>query len=759
MDEYDVTINDDDPNVDVSDAGFEPVAPSKIVSSEEVSTPYDADNPNDSDGVSTGIIERGVAESLREVKRPKVNESQFGKSVEGLSERAIATRMGVAPGKLRERIDVEAGKTQPLWSKQKGAAEKVAAGAPIRDVRFKKETPYRGYNPLPAGVEGPVLPLTTAPKSAFRPENVEVFDPSETVQTGNPEFPSSLKDQRAPVEDVIQQQATKRASEAQRDYEPQGKRVGAPAAPVSVKSKYDAYLPAASQATMRTGGLPLAQTGFASDEGLAGPAAPVPTGVRSVTPTGRVGNERYAGPGIDPSTGGVELTGGVSGYGPPKPSSATVKADVLGAELGETFGKYDLPVPPALKPDVKMDYGRQVTINGKTYGVSRPALRPGHPLTEKWIKERGDAAAAAAPTETPLTQAGGGARGGQRAIRARQEALAPGIKDVRMPVREEIERAEMFGEDVMSRAMDIYTGVGLEPRDPENLRRRGPSYIRVAEGADPGGLLIPKALRPGKGAVTTEVPRADTDDDDEVEEPKTIEEKLQTMSGADILEMASGGRRSLEVAPAGQIAPINQPGVRGKISDVARIQQEATVQGIDVDDQELAALTVLPETTRRNIEGLMRPDLIGTAVSGQSDISGIKGITEVRKILKGGDEAARNQESRNRAISMTAREFARLPEGVEGPVLPATKANLDAVLGRERARRSQAEGSFAGQPGEQGREGRARRNLGTLLERTVTGGQREADEAVNRALGLAGPGGGTSPAPRTAEDRRRGGRS
>jgi hypothetical protein len=263
-------------------------------------------------------------------------------------------------------------------------------------------------------------------------------------------------------------------------------------------------------------------------------------------------------------------------------------------------------------------------------------------------------------------------------------------------------------------------------------------------------------MLPGKGAVTTSVPEAPTGE--EVEAPKTLEEQLSGMSGADILSGARAAGMSLEAAPEGQTAPIDVPGVRGKISDIARIRQQAWVDRRDIDEQQLAALTMLPEETRADIEGLMRPSLIGKDVSGQTPTSGATGINEVRKIQKGGDEAARAREARNMAVSLTATQFKKLPEGVEGPVLPMTKANVDAVIGAERARLAQQAGSFPAQPGEQGREGRSRKNLETLLIRNIAGGQKEADEAVNRALGLAGPGGGSVPAPRSPEERRGGGR-
>jgi hypothetical protein len=616
----------------------------------------------------------------------------------------IAVRMGISP----TRTNLPSGKKFKAGEATYPKFESGEGGA-ITDVRLKYRnedgTPRTGqgqtftaFEPLEEGVAGPVLPKRSIDPLNLKVENVEVFDPSETVQTGNPEFPDSLEMQRAPVENVIQQQATKRASEQKRSYEAKGKRLGTPAAPISVKSKYDLT------DEERKGGMPLAKTRFASDAGQEGPAAPVDRDVRDVVRTD-------GGRGIDPRTGGVVLTQGKTSYGPP--IEGEFNTDQFAGTRGSSAKGLQFAAENA--PDTTVDSG---------------------PLTEQ------------APAS--------GGRGGQRAIRARMEERAPAIKGVREPVRAELERAEMFGEDVTSRAFDIYSGVGLEPRDPENLKRRGPTYWRAgAGGGDQGGIAIPKTMLPGEGVGTPGVSEAEGE---EVEAPKTPEEALSRMGGADILRMAQGAGRSLETAPEGQTAPINVPGVRGKISDIARIRQQASVSRTPVDEQELAALTVLPEATRGSIEAMMRPDLIGQSVSGQVGTSGVTGITEVRKPIKGGDEAARAREARNMAVSLTATQFKKLPEGVAGPVLPMTKPNVDAVIGAERARLAQQAGSFPAQPGEQGREGRARKNVETLVGRTITRGQREADEAANRALGLAGPGGGSVPAPRSTEERRGGGR-
>jgi hypothetical protein len=113
------------------------------------------------------------------------------------------------------------------------------------------------------------------------------------------------------------------------------------------------------------------------------------------------------------------------------------------------------------------------------------------------------------------------------------------------------------------------------------------------------------------------------------------------------------------------------------------------------------------------------------ASGGASEGSGYVGV---RKIIKGGDAAARTAASVEAAESM-------------GPL-------------EER----QAEGSFVSQPGAAGRDARAKRNV-QIIQRDS---RKATDRAANRRVGgeagpLAGPGGGNRPINvRTAEERRRG---
>lgn len=695
----------------------------------------DFDNPSgeSATAAASNRITEAIAAELAPSMRQRLQGSQFqtpivskdpdDPSVKPTSRRAIASRMGIAPGKLPSGEGFASGtQTYPKWT-----ADSSVTGNVIRDVRFRNVPSGTGgpqltaYNPLPKGVEGPVLPITQVNPLDIKPENVEVFDPSETVMTGA----DRDKPTRAPVEDVVTRVAVERAGRDGRaiDTGPLKKAPITAGAQVSVRSKFDL-----TDKELK-GGMPLAKTGFASDAGLQGPAAPVARGVNKIRPTGKIGREEIAGPGIDETTGGVALSAGRT-YGPPVPSDVTRVTEGLARMRG---------VEP---PEVRMDVSPRVMVSGQQFGVKRTPLPEGHPMMVKW---RAQQAAGTAPEgmtvgefaesrgnptdpgygsniRTSIPLGGTTGRGGQSAIRARQESLVAGMGAVPMPVREQIERAEMFSEDVTSRAFDIYSGVGLEPRDPENLRRRGSNYIMPDEGAAAGGVFIPKDLRVGRGAVTEGAPAGV-----ELPEEPTPSQRLAAMSGADIIGQAEAAGRSLETAPAGQTPPAQRPEVRGKISDVRRIQHEARVQGVPLNSMHLAALTVLPETTQSNIEELMKPDLIGKNVTGRIGVDAPAGAIPVRKIIKGGDEAARTAESVEAAEAM-------------GPL-------------EER----QAEGSFVSQPGEAGRAARAARNVETVYRQSRQATNRAANRRVGGEAGpLQGPGGGTGqPVPRPAEERRR----
>jgi len=642
------------------------------VTSESGEHEDDSDNPSGDSSVGS-YTEKAVTAALDKVPKPKASDSLYQSSLEDQSPRTIATRMGLAPGNIRETMDPKTGRMGPKWN-----TEKAARGGAITDVRFKPGTTLaRSTERLPSGTQGPVLPLTNISKSQFNAENVEVFDRTETIATGSG---SSRKEHVVGPDDVVVQQAVKQAAKPTEEF-PNGRaytrEAGNPVAPgvlESGRSKYDM-----SPEELEKEGL-----------------------TRSV----------YAEPPADSSSRGPAPTGTPMRGSPvsilPSPFRTRKVSRIQFAEENE--------------PDTTVDSG---------------------PLTDR------------APASDP--------RGGHRAIRARMEEAAPAIKNVREPVRAEIERAEMFTEDPVAALQDSASGVGFEPRDPENLERGGRRFYRAAAGgADKGGISMPKYMMPGEGAGT---PGVSAPEGEEVEAPKTQDEAILRMGGAGILAGAAASGQSLETPrpPAegeteARSAIIDIPGVRGTISDVGRIKNEAAVQGVPVGDMDIAALTALSEQTDDSIRDLMRPDLIGTSVSGQVGTSGTTGVTEVRKIQKGGDEAARAREARNQAFEMTATQFKKLKPGIAGPVLPMTRENVEAAVGKERARRSQAEGSFPTQSGEQGREGRRVTNSRQAFTANQAQRERESNEAANRALGLAGPGGGTVPAPRSVEERRGGGR-
>lgn len=209
--------------------------------------------------------------------------------------------------------------------------------------------------------------------------------------------------------------------------------------------------------------------------------------------------------------------------------------------------------------------------------------------------------------------------------------------------------------------------------------------------------------------------------------------KVYREAGADIAALAAErpehrGRREYRIRRPEYRGKVSTPQIVGELGGGTPLQRAMTAtaatSAMELHEDALDALSRAMTDT-----GAPRKGSAGGAAEGS-------GYVGVRKIIKGGDEAART------AASVEAAE----------------------AMGPLEAR--QAEGSFATQAGEQGREGRRVANSRLVVTRNQADRQAAQAAESNRALGLSGPGGGTIPVRRgsgprdqtvirRAEDRRR----